>query len=40
MINIELKYNAYTRETSFSDGSRECDDFLLPDEGRETRQAK
>lgn len=35
MINIELKYNAYTRETSFSDGSRECDDFLLAHEGEE-----
>ena len=29
MTNIDLKYNAYTRETSFSDGSRNCDDFLL-----------
>ena len=35
MINIELKYNAYTRETSFSDGSRDCDDFLLAHEGEE-----
>ena len=35
MINIELKYNAYTRETSFSDGSRECDDFLRTHEGEE-----
>lgn len=35
MINIELNYNAYTRETSFSDGSRECDDFLLAHEGEE-----
>lgn len=35
MINIELKYNAYTRETSFSDGSRNCDDFLLAREGKE-----
>ena len=35
MINIELKYNAYTRETSFSDGARERDDFLLAHDGEE-----
>ena len=35
MTNIDLKYNAYTRETSFSDGSRNCDDFLLAHDGEE-----
>ena len=35
MINIDLKYNAYTRETTFSDGSRNSDDFLLAHEGEE-----
>lgn len=35
MINIDLQYNPYTRETVFADGSRESDEFLTAHDGEE-----
>lgn len=35
MANIDLQYNPYTRETSFTDGNQTSDNFLVSHEGEE-----